>query len=76
MPSTKVVAGRLDRGGHIRGQLASQLARIDLHEAFPALYRQAHARAFFVDEIDLGRGADELGVMARQQQLGGEQGAV
>jgi hypothetical protein len=42
---------------------------VDLDQALAAFHRQAHAGAFFVDELHLGGHAGELHVMAREQQL-------
>ena len=42
----QVVLGRIDRAGHVGGELARQLARIDLDQAFAAL-APACARAPF-----------------------------
>ena len=72
----EVVAAKLDRGRNVGRELAGQLARIDFDQALAALHREAHAGAFLIDEFRLGGNADELHVMAREQQLGREQRAV
>ena len=57
-------------------QLAGQLARMDLDQAFAALDRHAHDGAFLVEQLGLGRRADELYVVPAEEQLGREQRAV
>ena len=58
------------------GKLAGQLLGGDLHRRRPALEREAHARAFAVDERRGGRGAHQRHRVPRHQQLGGEERPV
>jgi hypothetical protein len=74
-PDQVVIAG-LHASGAARGDLASQFARIDLDRILAAADRHAHAEALGVDQVGLGRQADQVHRMASEQHLGGEQRPV
>ena len=72
----QIVVGRIDLAWAIGGQLAGQLARVDLDRRAPALDRQAHADAVAVDRLRLGGQAHQLHLVPREQQLACEQRPV
>ncbi len=72
----KVVLGRIDVARAAGGNLAGQLSGIDLDQPLAAFHRHANHNAFAVDQVGLGRETDELRRMARDEQLGREEGAI
>jgi hypothetical protein len=56
--------------------LARQLARIKLDRVLAAAHRQAHAKAFGVDQVRFRRQADEPDSVPAEQELGRKQRAI
>ena len=55
----QIVVLGIDAGGAAGGDLARQLARVELDRLLAAAHRQADAKAFGVDQVGLGRQADQ-----------------
>ena len=72
----EVVVLRIDTGRRSGGHLAGQLARVEHDRILAPPYRQAHAKAFGVDQIGLRRQADQMNRVAAKQHFGGEERAV
>ena len=66
----------IDAGGAAGRHLARQLAQVEHDRILAAPDRQAHAEALSVDQLGLGRQADQMDLVAAEQQLGGEQRPV
>ena len=72
----EIVVLRIDAGGAAGGDLARQLARVELDRILAAPDRQADAEALRVDQVGLGRKAYEMELMAAEQELGGQKRPV
>ena len=72
----QVVVRRIDACHAAGGHLARQLLRIEQHRVLAAADRQADLEALLVDQVGLGRQADEMDGMAAEQHLRGQQRAV
>ena len=55
---------------------AGKLTRIEFHRMRAATYRQAHTKAFAVDQVGLGWQADQSDIVSAEQELRRQQGTV
>jgi len=72
----EIVIGRLDLGRQRRGQLARQLARIDLDQPFSTLDGHAYAGTLLVDQVGLRGKTNEPYRVPGEQQLDRQQRTV
>ena len=72
----EIVVGRVRARRAAGCHLAGQLARIDLDRVFAPADRHAHPKALGIDQVGLGRQADQVHGMSAEQDFGGEQRAV
>jgi len=72
----QIVVRRVGRLRPACGKLSGHLARVEFDQALASLHRHAHTDAFGINEIRLGRQADQLDRVPGEQQLGAQQGPV